>query len=155
MQTSGQALQDFIAFADKKVADGTMSKKRLILPSSRHISQWFVATVSSKNEDASAEHAPDHMEGSANTVYFGDGYNRKKDPEHLPPATAWERFGNRLRKIPRFFGSEESVFGFRVACATMTIAIVSFLEKTQRFFLEQRLVWAMIIIAMGMTMSKL
>lgn len=35
----------------------------------------------------------------------------------------------------------------------MTIGIVAFLEQTQTFFIEQRLVWAMIIIAIGMTVT--
>jgi hypothetical protein len=35
----------------------------------------------------------------------------------------------------------------------MTIGIVAFLENTQAFFLEQRLVWAMIIIAISMTVT--
>lgn len=152
MHASGDAVQELVAFADEKVRDGTMSKKRLITPTFRRLRKWILAVFTS--EDSSAEQAPDLMETSANIVFFGDGYNRKKDPEHLPPATAWEHFGNALRKIPKFFGSEESSFGFRVACATMTIGIVAFLEHTQQFFMAQRLVWAMIIIALGMTMSK-
>lgn len=41
-----------------------------------------------------------------------------------------------------------------IAAATMTIGIIAFLERTQVFFVAQRLVWAMIMIAIGMTMSK-
>jgi uncharacterized membrane protein YgaE (UPF0421/DUF939 family) len=37
--------------------------------------------------------------------------------------------------------------------ATMTVGIVAFLHDTQSFFMEQRLVWAMIIIAIGMTVT--
>ncbi len=36
----------------------------------------------------------------------------------------------------------------------MTIGIVAFLEPTQNFFMEQRLVWSMIIITIGMTMTS-
>lgn len=36
----------------------------------------------------------------------------------------------------------------------MTVGIVAFLERTQAFFVAQRLVWAMIMIAIGMTMSE-
>lgn len=50
--------------------------------------------------------------------------------------------------------SEECAFGVRVACATLTIGIVAFLKETQIFFQEQRLVWAMIIIAIGMSMTS-
>ncbi|KAK4043842.1 hypothetical protein C8A01DRAFT_43220 [Parachaetomium inaequale] len=147
MHASGEAVQDLVDFADEKVEDGTMSKNRFIAPTAHRLRKWFLAVFS--NEDSSAEQTPGVMETGANLVYFGNQYNRKKDPEHLPPETAWERFGNGLRKITKFFGSEESAFGFRVACATMTIGIVAFLESTQRFFMEQRLVWAMIIIAIG------
>ncbi len=41
-----------------------------------------------------------------------------------------------------------------IAAATMTIGIIAFLEQTQAFFVAQRLVWAMIMIAIGMTMSE-
>ncbi|KAL2160454.1 hypothetical protein VTH06DRAFT_1142 [Thermothelomyces fergusii] len=152
MHAAGEAVQDLVDFADERVEDGTMSKKRLITPASRRLRKWFMAVFS--KEDSSAEEAPDVMETGANLVYFGDEYNRKKDPEHLPPETTWQRFGNGLRKITGFFGSEESAFGFRVACATMTIGIVAFLKDTQHFFMEQRLVWAMIIIAIGMSMTS-
>ncbi|KAK0646981.1 hypothetical protein B0T16DRAFT_429608 [Cercophora newfieldiana] len=152
MCSAGRAVQELITYAESKVADGTMSRKRLIFPSSHRLRKWLYSVLSS--EDSSAEQAPDLMESHANIVYFGDGYNKKKDPEHLEPVTAWERFGSRLRSVSNLLGSEESVFGFRVACATMTIGIVAFLENTQHFFMEQRLLWAMIIIAIGMTMTS-
>jgi hypothetical protein len=50
--------------------------------------------------------------------------------------------------------SAECAFGFRVACATLTIGIVAFLESSHVFFQEQRLVWAMIIVAIGMSMTS-
>ncbi|KAK4097486.1 hypothetical protein N658DRAFT_518600 [Parathielavia hyrcaniae] len=153
MHASGGAVQDLVDFADEKVDDGTMSKKRLIIPTIHRLRKWFLAVLS--DEDASAEQTPDAMEAGANMVSFGGNYNRKKDPEHLPPETAWQRFGNGLRKISNFFGSEESLFGLRVACATMTIGIVAFLENTQQFFVEQRLVWALIIITIGWASSTL
>ncbi|KAK3334420.1 hypothetical protein B0H65DRAFT_534931 [Neurospora tetraspora] len=153
MHASGNAVYEFAAYADSKVEDGTMSRKRLIMPGFRRLEKWFLAVL--RNEDSTAEGSPDLSESSNTIVSFGDGFNnRKKDPEHLPPATAWERFGNRLRKIDKFFGSEESVFGFRVACATMSIGIVAYLKETQAFFREQRLVWAMIMVAIGMTMTS-
>jgi len=147
MHAAGEAVQDLVDFADEKVENGTMAKKRLIVPNPRRLLKWLKAVFN--NEDSSAEETPDIMETRANLVYIGNEYNRRKNPEHLPPETTWQRFGDGLRKIPKFLGSEESAFGFRVACATMTIGIVAFLERTQRFFMEQRLVWAMIIIAIG------
>lgn len=152
MQATGEAVQDLVAFAEAKAEDGTMTKKRLIFPSGRRLRKWFLGIFS--NEDSTAEDSPDIMETGTNVVYLGQGWMNKKDPEHLPATNAWERFGNGVRRFSRFFGSPESVFGFRVACATMTIGIIAFLESSQRFFIQQRLVWAMIIIAIGMTQSK-
>ncbi|KAK5655727.1 hypothetical protein OQA88_5264 [Cercophora sp. LCS_1] len=152
MLSSGQAVQELVAYAEKKVTDGTMTKKRLILPGYRRMRKWLRAIFN--NEDSSAEQSPDIMDGGANIVYFGHGYNKKRDPEHLPPVTAWQHFGNGLRKVSGFFASEESSFAFRVACATMTVGIVAYLEDSHHFFIEQRLVWAMIIITIGMSMTS-
>ncbi|KAK2605590.1 hypothetical protein N8I77_008416 [Diaporthe amygdali] len=152
MQATGEAVQDLVAFAEAKVEDGTMTKKRLIFPNGRRLRKWFLGIFS--NEDSTAEDSPDIMETGTNVVYLGQGWMNKKDPEHLPARNAWERFGNGVRRFSHFFGSPESVFGFRVACATMTIGIIAFLESSQRFFIQQRLVWAMIIIAIGMTQTS-
>lgn len=152
MQATGEAVQDLVEFADSKVADGTMKKKRLIFPNKRRMNKWLMSIF--KDEDSTAEETPDVLERGANVVFMGDGFGKKKDPEHLPANSAWQHFGNGLRQVSRFFGSEESAFGFRVACATMTVGIVAFLEQTQDFFIKQRLVWAMIIIAIGMTQTS-
>lgn len=152
MQATGEAVQDFVAFAEAKVNEGTFSKKRFIYPNQHRLKKWFIGIF--KSEDSTAEDSPDIMDRGLNVVYLGQGWMSKKDPEHLPPANSWERFGNGLRKFSRFFGSPESIFGFRVACATMTIGIIAFLEQTQQFFIKQRLVWAMIIVAIGMTQTS-
>jgi hypothetical protein len=152
LYSTGVAVCNFIKFADSKAEDGTMKKNRLILPGKRRLKKWI---MNIGQEDATIDNeTPDSLEAGANTVYLGAGFNPKKDPEHLPPETAWQHFGNYLRNIPHFLGSNESSFGFRVACATLSIGIVAFLGDTQKFFIEQRLVWAMIIIAIGMTMTS-
>jgi hypothetical protein len=112
MHASGAAMHDLVAFADKKVADGTMSRNRLIFPSQRRLRKWMVSIF--HVEDSTAEQSPDVLETGVNVVYVGDGYNRKKDPEHLPPTNAWQRAGNGIRKLSAFFASEECAFGFRV-----------------------------------------
>ena len=152
MHSSGQAVQDLVAFADRKVADGTMSRKRLIMPTLRRLRKWLVTSLS--NSDATAESSPELLDSGANIVFLGDGYGHKKDPEHLPPTTAWQRFGTGIRAAVGLLSSEESAFGLRAACATMTVAIVAYLERTQIFYQEQRLVWALIMVAIGMSMSE-
>ncbi|KAK0247699.1 hypothetical protein LTS09_017183 [Friedmanniomyces endolithicus] len=89
--------------------------------------------------------------GGSEATYLGEDFMRRKDPEHLPPRNAFERVGESIRKLPRFFRSDESAFGFRVVCATMTIAVTCYLEASQAWFLRQRLLWAMIMVAISMS----
>ncbi|KAI9744784.1 MAG: hypothetical protein M1818_001709 [Claussenomyces sp. TS43310] len=148
---TGLAIHNLAQFAESKVKDGTMKKNRMILPGQRRIRKWITSLGS---EDSTvSEGIPDSLENGQSTVYMGSSFNGRRDPEHLPATTAWQKFGNGMRTIPHFMGSVESAFGFRVACATMTIGIVAYLRETQEFFIQQRLVWAMIIIAIGMTIT--
>ncbi|CAK7274863.1 hypothetical protein SEPCBS57363_006382 [Sporothrix epigloea] len=152
MIATGEAVQDFVEFADKRVADGTMDKTRFLFPTLRRIRKWVISVFSDKG--ATNDDTEEVLKPNFNVVFMGDGFNTKKDPEHLPPVNAWQHFGNGLRMISRFLGSDESVFGMRVVCATLTVGIVCYLQPTQRFFQEQRLVWAMVIIAIGMTQTS-
>ncbi|KAL1841557.1 hypothetical protein VTJ49DRAFT_6930 [Mycothermus thermophilus] len=153
MHEAGEAVQDLVDFADEKVRDGTMSRKRLIVPTLRRLRKWFLAIF--RDDDESMERSPDSMDTEANLVYcYGGGFAPKRDLEHLPPATAWQRFGEQLRKIPAIISSDASMFGLRVACATLTIGVVAFMENTEQFFREQRLVWAMIVVTLGMTITS-
>lgn len=148
MQATGEAVQDFVAFAELKVGDGTFLKKRFVFPNERRLKKWILTIFS--NEDTAVEESSDIMDAGTSVVYIGNGWKNKMNPEHLAPTNSWQKFGEYLRKISTFFGSSESVFGFRVVCASMTIGIVAYLEQTQAFFIKQRLVWAMIIVAFSM-----
>ncbi|KAK8007793.1 hypothetical protein PG989_001783 [Apiospora arundinis] len=152
MTEIAESVRGFVHFADQKVADGTMSKNRLIVPKYRRIKKWISSIFSPANEEAAESN---DLLDVGTVVYMGDSFAaKKKDPEHLPPVNWVERVGEGVRAVSRFFSSEASTFGVRVACATMTIGIVNFLEPTQQFFQEQRGVWAMIIIAIGMTQTS-
>lgn len=107
--STGIAISKLVEFADSKVADGTMSKKRLILPGYRRLKKW-VFSIGKEDSSLDSE-TPDSMEAGSHNVYMGSGFRSKKDPEHLPARNAWERFGNGVRTIPRFLGSAESAFG--------------------------------------------
>lgn len=141
MQATGEAIQCFVAFAEDKHRDGSITKTHLIVPDARRLKKWFASIIKS---DSNAEDSPDVLERGGNIVFLGQAWKHKKDPEHLPPTNAMQRIGNGLRDFSNFFGSPESIFGLRVALATMTIGIIAFLEQTQQFFIEQRLVWAMV-----------
>ena len=149
--STGVAVLELVRFADAKVEAGVMIKRRLILPGKKRLHKWIMSSLNP--QDGSSDLAPDHAEAGMSTVNLGDSYRQRKDPEHLPPTNAWQRFGNKVRAVSDVMSSAEMGFGFRVACGTMSIGIVAFLENTQTFFIEQRLVWAMIMVAIGMTMT--
>lgn len=128
-----------------------MKKSRLILPTLQRVKKWLYYLW--KGEDEGTEHTPDVAESGGAGIYSGQSFEAKKDPEHLQPTNVWQRAGNGFRNIGRVLGSAQSAFGFRVACATLSIGIVAFLKDTWSFFLEQRLVWAMIMVSISMTVT--
>ncbi|KAI6258819.1 hypothetical protein MCOR29_010754 [Pyricularia oryzae] len=160
MLATGEAVHDFVQFADARVADGTMSSSRLLYPGLRSTRKWISGIFnygpdSGSGEQPTTTNVMDRSASKSVTVHLGEGYSRtKRDPEHLPPTTAIERMGDRVRAFGNLLSSDASTYGLRVSCATMTIAIVGLLERTQWFFQEQRLVWAMIIVAMSMTQTS-
>ncbi|OJK01534.1 hypothetical protein ASPACDRAFT_26625 [Aspergillus aculeatus ATCC 16872] len=150
LSSTGHVIQDFIHFADEKRASGKLSRKRLIIPGSKRLLKWVVSAF--KAEDT---HEDDNLGGDIssqnNILQLGEAYKHRKDPEHLPPENALQKFGDKLRRIPSALRSPESAYGFRVACATMTVAVVAFLHDTQSFFVKQRFVWAMIMVNLSMS----
>ncbi|KAK9358397.1 hypothetical protein V1504DRAFT_435832 [Lipomyces starkeyi] len=149
--STGHAVLDLVKYADAKVESGHMRRKKIQVPGKKRLRKWLISCLSM--EDTTAEHLPEQSESGNLSIALGQSFLKRKDPEHLPPTNSWQRFGDGVRHFSHFFASPELIFGFRVACATMCIAIVAFLENTQRFFIEQRLVWAMIMVAIGMTMT--
>lgn len=150
LHSASQAILNFIKFADDKVNSGKMSKTRLIVPGFKRIRKWIFSIF--KNEDENIEeHALGDIHASTNIVSMGQAYYARKDPEHLPPANGFEKFGNGMRSISAFLRSSESSFGLRVVAATMCLGIVAFLHRTQLFFTENRLLWAMIMVSISMT----
>ncbi|KAH7377774.1 hypothetical protein BKA66DRAFT_467191 [Pyrenochaeta sp. MPI-SDFR-AT-0127] len=144
-----RAILDFVKFADQH--DQATAKSKLIWPGPRRFRKWVKSIFQSQDANQDDETTIAGFDRNNTTVYMGDAYKSKKDPEHLPPSNAWEKFGNLIRSLSHFLRSPESSFGFRAACATMSIAIVAFLRETQTFFVEQRLVWALIMVAISMT----
>lgn len=48
------------------------------------------------------------LERNSVVVYMGEAYKERKDPEHLPPVNAWEKFGDFIRGVSGFLRSPES-----------------------------------------------
>jgi len=143
---------EFMLVVESLQASGKLSKTRLIVPGVKRLRKWFVSLFRSHEGEAHEDQQID-TEASATTIYLGEAYGMKKDPEHLPPQNMWERSSDVLRQLAHFFASPASSFGFRVACATMSIAIVAYLDDTQHFFTRNRLFWAQIMISISMSPS--
>jgi hypothetical protein len=140
---------EFVKFADEH--DQATAKSKLMWPGGKRSKKWIKSIFHSQDTNHDDETTIAGYDRSNATVYLGDAYRAKKDPEHLPPANVWEKFGDFIRGISHFLRSPESSFGFRAACATMSIAVIAFLRDTQTFFVQQRLVWALIMVAISMT----
>jgi hypothetical protein len=107
-----------VRFAEKRVEDGVMEKKRLIFPAMSTIRKWLRNIA--RGEDSGPDiNNFDNMMGNVETVYLGDSLKTPKDPEHLPPKNFRQALGNSLRVIPRLLGSNAVQFGARVTVATM------------------------------------
>jgi hypothetical protein len=135
--------------AESRVTDGTLEKRRFIFPSLKTVTQLVKGLI--HGEDSNPEiYKAGGMGADVHTVSLGHSLLTPKDPEHLPPKNSWQAFGDRLRVVPKFFGSDSSKFGARVTIASMSIAILAYLHQTHRFFIGQRVVWGIVIICLGM-----
>jgi hypothetical protein len=150
LHSGTQAILDLVRFADEKVKSGKMSKIRLIVPGNRRIGKWVMSLLKNDDENLQEQGMAD-VHASTTSVYMGQAYDKKKDPEHLPPTNVWEKFGDGVRSISEFLKSPESSFALRVTAATMSIQIVAYLHQTQVFYTQNRLLWASIMVAISMT----
>lgn len=121
-----------------------MDRKVFIYPSPAVLKQWVFDCFSTDRDEID-------IAGKTSTTRFSPSDFLSRDPEHLPPRNTYEKFGTYLRTLYYFIGSENSALGLWAACATMTIAILAFLKNTHIFFINQRVVWAIVSIAISMS----
>ena len=141
---------ELVLYVDKRKQQGAFKGSKVIFPGSKTIYKWFRSVFGKEDLSEEDSFTTDMDSGGSQAMYLGQQFMTKKDPEHLPPRNALERFGEYIALIPRSLRSESSKFGFRVVAATMTLGIACFLEETQAFFLAQRLLWSMIMIGISM-----
>lgn len=147
---AGHATLELVLLADKMKQDGKLKHSKLIFPGSRVLGKWIRSVFGQEDFSAGTSYVTDMEDGARQSVFLGKNFEKRKDPEHLQPTNAAQRIGNVIRLIPAFFRHPGSAFGFRVACATMSLAIVGFLHDSQAFFLKQRLLWSEIMVAISM-----
>ncbi|EAU37096.1 conserved hypothetical protein [Aspergillus terreus NIH2624] len=141
-----KAILDLVKFAEGKVTDGTMRRGRLIFPKQKSIREWLSPTSENKESTSVPDRRQSAAVGAADDIEPGT----YPDPEHMAPENIWEKSSNVLRTISHVIKSEQSIFGFRVAAASISVGILAFLHQTQDFFIRQRCIWAMIVIVIGM-----
>lgn len=134
------AVCSLVSFAKSKVDDGTMSRWRLIHPT---LLEWY-------NHSGETDEEPSIYSDFSQPRDFDEGI-KVADPSHIEPANSWERWAATLARLPRFLGSDLSMFGVRVACASLCLGIVALLQDSQEFFIRQRGVWAMVVVVIGMS----
>ncbi|KAF9894765.1 hypothetical protein FE257_006655 [Aspergillus nanangensis] len=149
LASTGQMVLDFVRFADEKEASGKLSRNHLIIPGWKRLRKWFTSIF--KADDSHEDDTLGDINTQNNILHLGEAYRHRRDPEHLPAVTTFQKIGDHVRVIPSWFRSSESSYGFRVACATMTIAVVAFISDTQIFFVRERFVWAMIMVNLSMS----
>ena len=135
--------------AESKATDGALEKRRFIFPSLETVRKLVKGLIHGEDSNPGIDKAGS-MGADVQTVSLGHSLQAPKDPEHLPPKNSWQAFGDRLRVIPKFFGSGPAKFGARVTIASMSIGIMAFLHQTHSFFIGQRVVWGIVIICLGM-----
>lgn len=150
----GRSMLDLILYVDKRKQQGAFKRSKVIFPGSKTLYKWFRSVFGQEDISEEDSFTADLDSGGSEAMYLGVQFANKRDPEHLPPRNAFENLGEKVRLIPKFLRSESSAFALRVVAATMTLGIVCYLEQTQAWFLRNRLLWAMIMIAMSMNRTS-
>lgn len=142
----GKHVLELVRFVDDLVDSGKIAKYHLIIPSGRRLWKW-----------ARSIFYPSLLrDGDSPADYDGPVFPMRKDrfgndPDHLKSGGNVRYFFKFIHDTAQWLRSQESAYGFRVACATMTVAVIAFLQDTQIFFIRQRLVWSMIMINLSMS----
>ncbi|KIV89174.1 hypothetical protein, variant [Exophiala mesophila] len=151
LMATAKGVLNLVHFADRKVEDGTMAKKRFIHPTWKQLKKWFISLFT--RDDGNLDYQTYSYRSGTPTIYLGDALGVQRDPEHLPPVTKWERFTDKIRLIPQLVGSKESWFGFKVAVGTFFISITCYLRNSQEFYIKQRIIWGAVMVAISMTQT--
>lgn len=85
LHATADAVCDLAKEADILIENGTMKRRRLLVPGKRRLLKWLRAAF--KIEDSSDENAVDSFEETMYTLSLGDAFKKRKNPEHLLPAS--------------------------------------------------------------------
>ncbi|KAH0036148.1 hypothetical protein KCU78_g1930, partial [Aureobasidium melanogenum] len=151
LYSTGVAVLELCKFSDDLRSQGIMSRNRMILPSLRVSGQWLASIFDTSEAAIADEDRPSGKKEKG--LVFGQSKRRTYNIDHLPPSNSYQTLGTKLRGVQKFLRGPEFSFGFRSACATMSCAILAYLRQTQDDFTHYRLIWSVIIAAIGANMS--
>ncbi|PSK44258.1 hypothetical protein B9Z65_238 [Elsinoe australis] len=155
LESIATRVYEFCVYVDEKTESGKLGRRRIVVPGYKRLRKSLRQIMSRQqdnyHDDSNGLMSEDGHRTS--NVYLGSAYHHRRDPEHLPPETLWESFGDQLRKLPHFLRSKESIFGLRVALGTMCLAVIGFLSNTRAFYIYHRLFWAQTIVSISMSPS--
>ena len=100
LYSTGQTVLDFVRYADHVAAKGKLSKNRLIIPGGKRLWKWAKSVLSA--EDSHDDDNMGDIHTQNNILQLGEAYRLRKDPEHLPPNTVFQKFGDKIRVFPGF-----------------------------------------------------
>lgn len=138
-------------FSDSLVSQGVVSRNRLDVPSLRALRRWLYSLFDTHDSAIPDDDRPSHKKEKG--LVFGRSTRSTHNVDHLLPCNAYERFCVRIKRFQNFLRGPEFSFGFRSALATMSCAILAYLHQTQDIFTHYRLIWSVIIAAIGANMS--
>lgn len=129
------AILDLVRFSEKK----RQAPKYLVIPSSKHVRKLVTNFIEDGTQDDTTGEA---------LVLPHEDKNRPRAQSRLGAV------GNFISAMSDVLGGNQSFFGFRVACAVLTVVIVALLERTQQWFFNQRCLWAAVFIPFSMAPSS-
>ncbi|KAL9107105.1 MAG: hypothetical protein Q9227_007971 [Pyrenula ochraceoflavens] len=143
--TLSDAVLDLAKFADKV----STRKRQLILPSSRRLKKlaWSFFKEHDKPEDLS-HHPTD--DSNINHPPEKDIHTVKQNPRHEQQQGKRSILYRVINSFSNIIGGEQSFFGFRAACAVLSIVIVGLLAETQQWFFNQRGLLAVVFVPFTM-----
>lgn len=134
------------------VADGTLSKRRFISPSLKHLRKWIAVVLQTRSDNKLSPHTQ-FISFNGTQPMPNPQTKVKRDPEHLPATRWWQVAGNYIRLFSKLMRSSHATHGLRVACAVMSVAVGFYIRTSSEYFSTNRWLWAMfaVILAMNRT----
>ncbi|KAF5376953.1 hypothetical protein D9615_007250 [Tricholomella constricta] len=117
----------------------------------RHVVPLAIGTSNDPTSfENRSEESDDEDEEEAEVLEIPKEKSARKNPDALPPTTAFGRFFLLLGNVFRFFKSPEGIFGLRHAIVSLALWIPSVCSSSAWFYYGNRGLWALIMAQTGL-----